>query len=125
MSWYCEPVSSVDETEENIMIMRVYNKIFADRIHDDQHGDRHFYNQLIPNYYNEDGKKHLIRESQMYFDNCVRIASMDRDKFVDAVCECFENEKKQFDNWRNREIIDLLDALPDKTIRGYLDMKGS
>ena len=113
------------EKNDNYIFNRAYHEVFAERINRDRHDDCHYYNQLVPDYFNEFGKADLVDRLNGYFDVCVKIASMDRDKFIDSVCELFEKDKEEFEKWRNHEIYDLLDALPDKTIRGYLDMKES
>ena len=111
--------------DQDVLFRIAYDELFADRIHKDQHEDRHYYNQLVPDYFSKESKDQLVRQAGIYFDNCVKVASMDRDKFIDSVCKQFETEKEGFERWRNREIIDLLDSLPKNVIRGYLDMKGS
>ena len=113
------------DPDPDLPIRSAYNEIFADRIHEDMREDRHYYNRLVPDYFTADQKDDLIRRANEYFDNCVRIASMDRDKFIDSLCERFETEKKEFERWRNRAMLDILDDMPENVIRGYLDMKGS
>ena len=110
---------------DDYIFNKIYDELFANRVHKDQHEDNHYYNQLVPDYFNECGKANLIEKLNRYFDECVKVASMDRDKFIDSVCELFERDKKGFENWRTREVFDLLQALPEKTIRGYLDLKES
>lgn len=110
---------------DDYIFNKIYDELFANRVHKDQHEDNHYYNQLVPDYFSECGKANLIEKLNQYFDMCVKVASMDRDKFIDCVCELFERDKKGFESWRTREVFDLLQALPEKTIRGYLDLKES
>ena len=110
---------------DNYIFNQIYDELFGSRVHRDRNENTHFYNQLVPDYYSECGKANLVEKLNRYFDLCVKVASMDRDKFIDSVCELFERDKKGFESWRTREVFDLLQALPEKTIRGYLDLKES
>lgn len=114
-----------DAKNDDYIFNHVYDELFGSRTDRDQHSNCHYYNQLVPDYYSEDAKASFIERLNRYFDECVKIASMDRDKFIDSVCERFERDKKGFESWRTREVFDLLQALPEKTIRGYLDLKES
>ena len=110
---------------DDYIFNKIYDELFANRVHEDQHENNHYYNQLVPDYFSECGKANLIEKLNQYFDMCVKVASMDRDKFIDSVCELFERDKKAFESWRAREVFDLLQALSEKTIRGYLDLQES
>ena len=62
-SWYgtcdtCAPCGTLpdDNKDDRLLIQEAYGELFANRIHDDQHEDRHYYNQLVPDYFKKEGK---------------------------------------------------------------------
>ena len=77
----------------------------------------------LPDVFSERDREYVIEGAGKYYEDCVAIAAIPREKFVELVAERFDEDKKDFAYQKVRMSFDILNTIPDNLIEAYMKAK--